>query len=46
MSKSDWIGWTVRSKALNANRNTIATRLSQMVRTGEIKKASKGYVTT
>jgi predicted HTH transcriptional regulator len=31
------------AKALNANRNTIATRLSQMVKTGEITKASKGY---
>ena len=33
------------AKGLNANRNTIATRLSQMVKTGEIKKASKGYAT-
>jgi hypothetical protein len=33
------------AKALNANRNTTATRLSQMVKTGEIKKASKGYAT-
>jgi len=31
------------AKALNANRNTIASRLSQMVKTGEITKASKGY---
>jgi hypothetical protein len=31
------------AKALNANRNTIATRLSQMVKQGEITKASKGY---
>lgn len=33
------------AKALNANRNTTATRLSQMVKTGEIKKPSKGYAT-
>ena len=33
------------AKALNANRNTIATRLSQMVKAGKIKKASKGYAT-
>ena len=33
------------AKALNANRNAIATRLSQMVKAGEIKKASKGYAT-
>ena len=33
------------AKGLNANRNTIATRLSQMVNAGEIKKASKGYAT-
>jgi predicted HTH transcriptional regulator len=31
------------AKALNANRNTIAARLSQMVKKGEITKASKGY---
>jgi DNA-binding IclR family transcriptional regulator len=31
------------AKALNANRNTIAARLSQMVKQGEITKASKGY---
>jgi predicted transcriptional regulator len=31
------------AKGLNANRNTIATRLSQMVKAGEITKASKGY---
>ena len=31
------------AKALNANRNTTATRLSQMVKEGEITKASKGY---
>jgi predicted transcriptional regulator len=31
------------AKALNANRNTTATRLSQMVKKGEIIKASKGY---
>jgi hypothetical protein len=32
------------AKAINANRNTTATRLSQMVKEGEIAKASKGYV--
>jgi hypothetical protein len=32
------------AKAINANRNTTATRLSQMVKEGEITKASKGYV--
>jgi Winged helix-turn-helix DNA-binding len=31
------------AKALNANRNTIATRLSRMVKEGEVTKASKGY---
>ena len=31
------------AKALNANRNTTATRLSQMVKKGQITKASKGY---
>jgi hypothetical protein len=31
------------AKALNANRNTTATRLSQMAKTGEITKAPKGY---
>lgn len=31
------------AKGLNANRNTIATRLSQMVKAGDIKKASTGY---
>ena len=31
------------AKGLNGNRNAIATRLSQMVKAGEIKKASKGY---
>jgi Fic family protein len=31
------------AKALNANRNTTAARLSQMVKKGEITKASKGY---
>ena len=30
------------AKGLNANRNTIATRLSQMVKAGDIKKASTG----
>jgi predicted transcriptional regulator len=32
------------AKGLNANRNTIATRLSQMVKQGDIAKAEKGYV--
>lgn len=32
------------AKAINANRNTTATRLSQMAKEGEITKASKGYV--
>jgi hypothetical protein len=32
------------AKAINANRNTTATRLSQMVKEGELSKASKGYV--
>jgi hypothetical protein len=31
------------AKGLSANRNTIATRLSQMAKEGEITKASKGY---
>jgi Fic family protein len=31
------------AKALDANRSTIASRLSQMVKEGEITKASKGY---
>jgi predicted HTH transcriptional regulator len=31
------------AKGLNANRNTIATRLSRMVKAGEITKAAKGY---
>jgi hypothetical protein len=31
------------AKALNANRNTTATRLSQMTKTDEITKAPKGY---
>jgi predicted transcriptional regulator len=31
------------AKGLNANRNTVATRLSQMTRAGEISKAEKGY---
>jgi predicted HTH transcriptional regulator len=31
------------AKGLNANRNTVATRLSQMVKEGEVAKASKGY---
>jgi hypothetical protein len=31
------------ARALNANRSTIATRLSQIVKQGEITKASKGY---
>jgi predicted ArsR family transcriptional regulator len=33
------------AKAINANRNTTATRLSQMVKEGEITKVSTGYVT-
>ena len=32
------------AKAINANRNTTATRLSQMAKEGEITKASKGYI--
>jgi IclR helix-turn-helix domain len=31
------------AKALNANRSTVATRLSQMVQGGEVTKLSKGY---
>ena len=31
------------AKAINGNRNTISTRLSQMARDGEIAKAEKGY---
>jgi predicted transcriptional regulator len=31
------------AKGLNANRNTVSTRLSQMAKTGDIKKASRGY---
>jgi hypothetical protein len=31
------------AKGLNANRNTIATRLSQMAKEGEVAKASGGY---
>jgi predicted HTH transcriptional regulator len=31
------------AKGLNANRNTIATRLSRMAKEGEVTKASKGY---
>jgi hypothetical protein len=31
------------AKGLNANRNTVATRLSQMAKAGEIAKATKGY---
>jgi hypothetical protein len=31
------------AKGLNANRNTIATRLSQMAKEGEVAKASRGY---
>jgi predicted HTH transcriptional regulator len=31
------------AKALNTNRNTTATRLSQMVKKGQITKASRGY---
>jgi hypothetical protein len=32
------------AKGIDANRNTTATRLSQMTKDGEISKASKGYV--
>ena len=32
------------AKAINANRNTTATRLSQMAKEGEIAKAQTGYV--
>jgi hypothetical protein len=31
------------AKALSANRNTTATRLSQMAKKGQITQASKGY---
>lgn len=31
------------AKGLNLARNSTATRLTQMVKTGEIKKASRGY---
>ncbi len=31
------------AKGLNANRNTIATRLSRMAKEGEVTKAAKGY---
>src|SRR3954447_24272542 len=31
------------AKGLNLNRNTTATRLSQMAKAGEIKKAARGY---
>ncbi len=31
------------AKGLNANRNTIATRLSQMAKEGEVAKAARGY---
>ena len=31
------------AKALNTNRTTTATRLSQMVKKGQITKASRGY---
>lgn len=31
------------AKGLNANRNTMATRLSRMVKQGEITKSAKGY---
>jgi hypothetical protein len=31
------------AKGLDANRNTIATRLSRMAKEGEVTKASKGY---
>ena len=31
------------AKGLNANRNTIATRLSRMAKEGEVTKAARGY---
>jgi predicted transcriptional regulator len=31
------------AKGLNMNRNSVATRLTQMVKAGEIKKAARGY---
>jgi hypothetical protein len=31
------------AKAINASRGTVSTRLSQMAKTGEITKATKGY---
>jgi predicted ArsR family transcriptional regulator len=30
------------AKSLNTNRNTVATRMSQMVKRGEVTEASKG----
>lgn len=33
------------AKALNLNRNSVATRLSQLVKSGEIAKAERGYAT-
>ena len=31
------------AKGLNMNRNSVATRLTQMVKAGDIKKAARGY---
>lgn len=31
------------ARALDANRNTIATKLSQLVKTGDLTKAERGY---
>jgi predicted HTH transcriptional regulator len=33
------------AKGLNANRNTVATRLSKMAKDGQVTKASRGYAT-
>jgi hypothetical protein len=34
-----------RSKGLNLNPGSVSTRLSQLAKAGEIKKASRGYTT-
>lgn len=31
------------AKGVNANRNTVATRMSQLVKTGVLEKAERGY---
>jgi DNA-binding IclR family transcriptional regulator len=31
------------ARGINANRNTVATRLSRLAKAGEITKAEKGY---